>query len=333
MLRRANLGLEAATQKNYYLVSVPTGGRETDHASRRPNGCVAELEEVRQVPQKGKTMARRRVPRNRTEPAGPRLKAVRLALGMTGRDVETCSGIIARTNGDRKYYISHSSLLAIENSSSAPGVHKLFTLSAVYRINFFDLLRIFDIDLDQLHTAPLDLRLPKTHLVSSAIYDKERRISLPVSLDSRVRIEDTNLLSRMVQRWDEVPIAFLQDLATQEYLYGFIGMDDYTLYPMIRPGAFVQINDHDTKIDEPELWENEFERPIYFFQLLDGYACGWCHLDNRVLTIVPHVLSPAKVRKFIYPEQIEIVGRVEAVATCLTTTGPFAFTSPRSRAS
>jgi len=25
-----------------------------------------------------------------------------------------------------------------------------------------------------------------------------------------------------------------------------------------------------------------FERPIYFFQLRDGYAYGWCELEGKV---------------------------------------------------
>jgi hypothetical protein len=197
-----------------------------------------------------------------------------------------------------------------------PSVHKLFTLSAIYRINFVDLLLFFGIDLDQINTARLAVKLPRTHLVPPEIYDTERRVSFPVRFDPGARIEDTNLLSRMVQTWGEIPIAFVQNLGLRKYLYGFIGMDDYTLYPMIRPGAFVQIDDQDTKI-QTESWENEFERPIYFFQLREEYACGWCELEGKVLSIIPHSLSGRKTRQFDYPDNIDVVGRVVAVATLL----------------
>src|SRR5260370_42475134 len=90
-------------------------------------------------------------------------------------------------------------------------------------------------------------------------------------------------------------------------------MDDYPLYPMIRPGAFVQIDDQDTKID-PDPGENEFERPIYFFELGDGYAYGWCELEGKVLSIIPHLVSGRKTRQFNYPGDIDVVGRVAAVA-------------------
>src|SRR6266849_5190435 len=251
--------------------------------------------------------------RNPPGPPGQRLKALREALGISGRDVQMYSRLIAGTQGNPRYCISHSSLVEIENSARVPSVHKLFTLSALYRINFVDLLLFFRIDLDQLNTARLAVKLPRTHLVPSEIYDTERRVSFPVRFDPGARIEDTNLLSRMVQTWGEIPIAFVQNLGLRKYLYGFIGMHDYTLYPMIRPGAFVQIDDQDTKI-QSESWENEFERPIYFFQLRDDYAYGWCELEGKVLSIIPHSLSGRKTRQFNHPDEIDVVGRVVAVA-------------------
>ncbi len=223
------------------------------------------------------------------------------------------SRLIAGTQGNQRYCISHSSLVEVENSTRVPSVHKLFTLSALYRINFVDLLLFFGIDLDQINTARLAVKLPRTHLVPSEIHDTERRVSFPVRFDPAARIEESSLLSRMVQTWGEIPIAFVQNLGLRKYLYGFIGMDDYTLYPMIRPGAFVQIDDQDTKID-PDPGENEFERPIYFFQLREEYAYGWCELEEKVLSIIPHSMSGRKTRQFNYPDDIDVVGRVVAVA-------------------
>src|SRR5260370_15581237 len=125
--------------------------------------------------------------------------------------------------------------------------------------------------MDESTTARLAVKLLKTHLVPTEIYDTERRVSFPARFDPGARVEETNLLSRMVQTWGEIPIAFVQNLGLRKHLYRFIGMDDYTLYPMIRPGACIQIDDQHTLID-PDPGENEFERPIYFFQLREGYA-------------------------------------------------------------
>ena len=44
------------------------------------------------------------------------------------------------------------------------------------------------------------------------------------------------------------------------------------MYPLVRPGSLVQIDDSRTQIRQTG-WTNEFERPIYFFELPGhGYA-------------------------------------------------------------
>src|SRR5205809_7941158 len=130
--------------------------------------------------------------RNPPGPPGQRLKALREALGISGRDVQTHSRLIARSQGNQRYCISHSSLVEIENSTRVPSVHKLFTLSALYRINFVDLLLFFGIDLDQINTPRLAVTLPKPHLVPPEIYDTELRMSFPARLDPRARIQETH---------------------------------------------------------------------------------------------------------------------------------------------
>src|SRR6266704_1589718 len=90
--------------------------------------------------------------RNPPGPPGPRLKGLREALGISGRDVHMYSRLIAGTQENQRYCISPSSLVEIESSTRVPSVHKLFTLSALYRINFVDLLLFCGIDLDQINT-------------------------------------------------------------------------------------------------------------------------------------------------------------------------------------
>jgi len=86
-----------------------------------------------------------------------------------------------------------------------------------------------------------------------------------------------------------------------------------TLYPLIRPGSLVQIDPTQTKISTGK-WRTEFERPIYFIELRDGYVCSWCQLEKGQLIAIPHPQSRRAVRHFDYPSQAEVVGRVTGVA-------------------
>ncbi len=117
----------------------------------------------------------------------------------------------------------------------------------------------------------------------------------------------------MVEIWGEVPIALIQHLDLKHGLYGYIGLDDLTLYPLLRPGSFVQIDRTVRKV-HPLKWRTEYDRPIYFIELRDGYACSWCEQNGNQLLLVPHPLSPCSIRSFQQGGDAEIVGQVTGVA-------------------
>jgi hypothetical protein len=98
---------------------------------------------------------------------------------------------------------------------------------------------------------------------------------------------------------------------------GYIGLNDYTLYPLIRPGSFVEIDAQQNKIQSGR-WENEFRRPIYFVELRDTYVCSWCEIAQGRLVLLAYTRSGQQVRQVRYPGDAEIVGRVTAVAMSLT---------------
>jgi transcriptional regulator with XRE-family HTH domain len=92
-------------------------------------------------------------------------------------------------------------------------------------------------------------------------------------------------------------------------IYGHLGSSDFTMYPMIRPGALLKIDTSQNRLAEGT-WHNEYERPIFLVELREAYACGWCELQGDQLLIIPHPSSPVSVRRFAYLREAEIVGRV-----------------------
>ena len=145
------------------------------------------------------------------------------------------------------------------------------------------------------------------------VHHPEDSESLPVQFKPKFRLEKTNLLARVVEKWDEIPVGFLQDLDLRKSVYGYIELEDYTLFPLIRPGSLVKIDANQRKIST-EKWNTEFDRPIYFVELRNGYVCSWCQVDRGQLIVIPHPHSHQDVRRFDYPSQTEIVGRVTGVA-------------------
>jgi transcriptional regulator with XRE-family HTH domain len=247
--------------------------------------------------------------------AGERLKQMRLRLGLTTREIAELSKKIATAEGSEEYAVSHARLIQIENDESTPSIYKLFTLSAVYARPFTELVSFY-LDLERITGHHLDMEMDNTRLASFEVYDEGRAISFPVRFDPGFQVEKTNLLSRMVEVWGEVPVGLLRYLNTRKQRYGFVGLQDYTMYPLLRPGSFVQI-DQQQKPQEGGAYRSEYERPIWFLELRNGYLCSWCELHRDRIVSVPHPLSPCRTQEFAFPSEAEIVGRVTAVAARL----------------
>jgi transcriptional regulator with XRE-family HTH domain len=244
---------------------------------------------------------------------GEQLREIRTRLGITTREVEEFSRFIADDRRNEEFYISNAWLTQLENKTSIPSIYKLFSLSVIYRTRFNDLLEIFGVDLNGSARYQLALPLQHTHLTSLEIPGPEAAVTFPVRFDRGFSLDQTSLISRMVEVWGEVPVALIQKLDVRHCQYGYIGLEDYTMYPLLRPGSFVQI-DHRASRNPASDWRTEFDRPIYFVELRDGYACSWCEMRGSQITLIPHPLSACSIRQFAYPDEAEIVGQVTAVA-------------------
>jgi transcriptional regulator with XRE-family HTH domain len=245
--------------------------------------------------------------------AGEKLKEWRVRLGLTTRDVEAKSQQIADERHNREYYLSHAWVTDIENGKFTPSIYKLYSLSAIYHVGYIEVLSCFGLPIGDLDRYRRMIGVPRTHLLGGGVDPESLKVSLPVQFKPEFQLEKTNLLARVVEKWGQIPVGFLQHLDLRKSVYGYIGLEDYTLYPLIRPGSLVQIDVSQRKISG-ERWKTEFDRPIYFVELRNGYVCSWCQVDRGQLIVIPHPHSEQDVRRFDYPSQAEIVGRVTGVA-------------------
>ena len=245
--------------------------------------------------------------------AGEQLKDLRSRLGMTIRDVTDLSQKVVDSEGNEEFRVSTTWLSEIENSVSVPSIYKLYSLSVIYHVKFGDLLELYGVDTKKIQKLQTEIPLPQTHLTSVEVFDDTGTITFPIRFDQGFDKGKTNLLSRLVEIWGEVPIGIIRHLDIRHSMYGYIGLEDRTLYPLLRPGSFVQI-DASVKKVLPVRWQTEYERPIYFVELRGGYVCSWCELQGTQLILVPHPGSGYGIRQFKYEAEAEIVGRVTGLA-------------------
>jgi len=228
--------------------------------------------------------------------AGNKLKTLRNRCNITVRDVEQASRRIAEAKGDKRFRISNGWLAQLENGISEPSICKLFSLCATYRASFNELARLYNVDLDEIAKY---IFVANPHLTQLT----------PETGDAALVTCDPDACTNLLPR---LPTSSNGD--NHHLIHGYLGLTDYTMYPLIRPGALLEIDTSQNKLPSGN-WHNEFDRPIFFIELRDGYACGWCDIQGNKLLIVPYHLSRVGVRSFTFPRDAEIVGRVVGYKT------------------
>jgi transcriptional regulator with XRE-family HTH domain len=253
--------------------------------------------------------------------AGQKLKKLREQLGFTIREVEAASSRIAARHKNEDFAIPLSRLSDIEKKSVTPGIFRLYTLSAIYRRDLLELMSWYGIEVND---AAADIALcqpPRSHL-SDALANSTM-VQVPLALDPGFDTQKTMNLGRMIQQWGLVPLNYLSQFLPERHTYGYLGLQDFTMFPLLLPGSFVQIDESRCEV-EKRLWRSEYERPIYFIETREGFVCSWCSVAEDKLVIQPHPLSPVAPRTVRHTQDSEILGQVIGVAMRLgdwTTTG------------
>jgi transcriptional regulator with XRE-family HTH domain len=242
-----------------------------------------------------------------TVPAGQKLKTLRNRRNITVREVEQASRRIADAKGDKRFCISNGWLAQLENGVSEPSICKLFSLSVIYHANFLDLVGLYNVDVDDKEKYEPVANPYLTQLLSHKTDGGGNLLS--ISNPNEI------LMTSLAHGGEEMhPQPNGNGNHAPQLIHGYLGLTDFTMYPMIRPGASLKIDTNQNKL-AAVAWRSEYERPIFFIELHDAYACGWCELQANQLLIIPHHSSPASVRRFIYPREAEIVGRVVGYST------------------
>jgi transcriptional regulator with XRE-family HTH domain len=243
---------------------------------------------------------------------GRRLREAREALRLRFRDVEQASQKIAALRRNPDFAIGLSRLADIENKGTLPTVYRLYSLCAIYRLEFTSVLRWYGVALDDLPMDAAHLILDETHLVG---FEPNGRMSgfIPSDCDTDFDPAVTSFISRHIHQWGRLPLALFGATDFRKGRYGYIGANDWFMYPILIPGSFVQIDETKRRIAK-DGWTHECERPLYFIEHRNGYTCAWCTEHSGLLILQPHSASKEAPRIYKLPGEAEVVGQVIAVA-------------------
>lgn len=241
---------------------------------------------------------------------GQNLRILREKLGLTMRDIETASDHIARRKQNEEYLIPISRLSDFETKGVIPSIYRLYSMAAIYRRDLSELLSWYGVDLN-IPVSDLEVSSPARSHLSQALVNAQT-VQMPVRLDPGFDSRQTLNFGRMVEQWGTVPLLYLERFSKVNYTYGYVGSEDLTMYPILPPGSFIQVDESRNKVLDGG-WRSEYERPIYFVETREGHTCCWCTVGREDMILQSHPLSPVPPR-VVRNSQTEIVGQVVGVA-------------------
>jgi transcriptional regulator with XRE-family HTH domain len=240
---------------------------------------------------------------------GTRLRQARERLGLTYRDVERASYELACQRGRPDFILHLSRLADIENREVTPSLYKLYTLAVIYHLDPKEVCQWYEVPFEGHFADGVNLSAPNTHLAAGPA-----SLRLPIRFDPAFDPNRTEFLTRMVERWGNLEGTLFNQ--PSRYLYGYVGLNDRRMHPLLRPGSLVLVDPRLQQVQNSG-WTNEYERPIYFLELRQEFRCCWCRREGGQLMLASHPLSSCAPEVYRFPEEAEIVGQVVGVATRL----------------
>ncbi len=242
----------------------------------------------------------------RMEP-GKWIRALREERLIKPSDVERITRNISDFKGNADFYVSHSTLADIE-AGSIPSIHKLFSLALCFKLPLNDLLMPFGVDLEEA-TAAYETKPAPDLATSPAPLVREPAFRFQLNFDAKVSSPETILLKLQSQDLSMLPSALQSRVDPVRYRYALIGSKDDSMADLLPPRSLVEI-DTAQKAAQVFAWRTLRERPIYLVWHSQGHTCGWCQVDGRELTLIPHPVSRQLIRRFKMPSEATVVGRV-----------------------
>jgi transcriptional regulator with XRE-family HTH domain len=168
-------------------------------------------------------------------PPGTRLRNARERLGLTYRDVERASYELACQRGRPDFIIHLSRLADIENRDVTPSLYKLYALAVIFHLDPKEVSQWYDVPFEGHFSDGLQLPAPNTHLAAAP-----GSLRVPIRFDPAFDPSRTEFLTRMVERWGDLEGTLFN--RSSRHLYGYVGLDDRRMEPLLRPGSLVLVD-------------------------------------------------------------------------------------------
>jgi hypothetical protein len=241
---------------------------------------------------------------------GPIIRAARAVVHLSLREASLVSQKIADILGDRRYFISPSSLCDYELSNSTPRrIETIITLCSVYGLELRSILKALGINLNEAGQEPIRDPL----LFRGPAADSSNKVDGPM--------DTAGFIAQLLERCQEVPfflrhslasLAGLDEISLEDFFW--IGGKQEVLHPHLARGLLAIVN---RRRRRPVHFASKpwFQQPVYVLLRRDGgYMCACCGVENGSLVVHPYSRDFHHADVFRYRQDVEVVGQIVTIA-------------------
>lgn len=240
--------------------------------------------------------------------AGRRLRQTRERQRLTLKRVEELSELIAAHFQNSEFAVPSSRLSDMETKGVVPSIFRLHSLARIYRISPEKILEWYGV----LRAEIFELKLPEAPLSRIAHVETTDPSIVPITLDPSLDWNEGFDVARVIEQWGAVPFSVLKKFQDRDFLYGYVGSEDFGMDPILPPGSFVQIDPAKNRVVKAG-WQSDYDRPIYAVETRAGLYFSWCSVVDRKLILEAHPLSKVEIRIFKLDEA-DVLGQVVGAA-------------------
>jgi transcriptional regulator with XRE-family HTH domain len=209
--------------------------------------------------------------------------------------------------GHPRYPVPANLYFRLRSRNWTPTLYQLSVLSKMSEYHLADWLSVFGFPPDAISRVPATLRLPRTILLDSTLYDPRATITWFREQQATRAIASVAALSEILEPSGQQQLSSLLPADSPRYVYAKIGMQDALAFPELLPGSIVRI---DPRLATP-IVRGTNPNSIFLVEHQGGYCCCRLHYEKTDrITLLPTQLPFANV-EFRLGIQARIIGAVD----------------------
>jgi hypothetical protein len=219
-------------------------------------------------------------------------------------------------------FLPHNFYYELNLGTFSPSLHQVFALSSISNYRFFDWLRVFGLDVEQIPRLQILLPTKRTILLDSSLNDPSAWVRWMRNQSDQIPAAAMAPLSQLLQLGPNIRQGNL--LKESRFLYAKIGREDAFAFPELLPGSIVRIDPTLVNVGD-----GTGSRRLMMVEHSKGICC--CRLlagAGRKITLVSTQLPYAQIqlklhqearilgtvdleiRAFAHPEKAEVAGEL-----------------------